>query len=187
VQVFCPRTLQCKSFALRLSTSAQAPRPSAPAGGGAAPERQLAFEGPKGRLLQVLKTCSVVNLCASALSSPAAVLLSTTGTPTTRLLMMGTVVAFSVSTTAMLHVATKPYVLSIHKVGPTRIAIETVSFLGGRSAREHELAALGPAGESMLFANLSADGHSYYLDPLGVDSDEAVMRQVREAAEMKPS
>lgn len=142
---------------------------------------QLVFQGPKAGILRVLKACSVANLCLCALSSPAAVLLSTTGTPTTRLLMMGTVVAFSVSTTAMLHVATKPYVVSIRSVSPSRLEIATVGFLGRPRAREYALASLGPASSSMLFANLAAGGHPLYVDPLGEVRDERLMEPVRAA------
>lgn len=131
----------------------------------------------------MLKACSVANLCFSVLSSPVAVLLSTTGSPSTRLMMMGTVVAFSVSTTAMLHLATKPYVVSIHSVAPGRVAIATVGFFGHAHSSQYDLASLGPAGSSMLFANLAADGQPLYVDPLGEVHDAGVMAVVRKASQ----
>ncbi|KAG8468857.1 hypothetical protein KFE25_007375 [Diacronema lutheri] len=147
---------------------------------------QPVFDGPKAGILRLLKACSVANLAFSVVSSPAAVVLSTAGTPTTRLLMMGTVVAFSVSTTALLHLATKPYVVSIHRVAPSRVSVATVGFFGHARAREYELAALGPAGSAMLFANMAAaDGTSFYVDPVGEVRDEATMALVRKAMERK--
>ncbi|KAJ1617319.1 hypothetical protein T492DRAFT_1100559 [Pavlovales sp. CCMP2436] len=163
--------------------------------------RTLVFEGPKAGILRTLKTCSVANLFLSLLSSPVAVLVSETGTPSTRALMMGIVVLFSVTTTAGLHIATKPYVLAIHRISngrgaagdnipkletsaeDIRLSIATVTFFGGSSARELDLAALGPASSFMIFANMSAAGIPYYVDPLGTVLDESTMAAVRTAAD----
>jgi hypothetical protein len=183
-----------------LCSGAPPPPTAAPSAAAAPPNADArAFEGPKATLLQVLKACSAANLALSLLSAPAAVLLSTAGTPTTRLMLMSTVVVFSVSTTAMLHYATKSYVLALHKAGEGRVRVETVTFWGGRSSRVHHLDALGPAGDSALFANLAAretartaggggggggGSRGYYLDPVGQVLDEATMRAVYARAEL---
>lgn len=140
---------------------------------------KLVFEGPKAQILRILKGCSVANLVFSLASAPAVVLLSTSGTPTSRALLIATVVGFSVTTTAMLHVASKPYVTSIHALPDARVRISTVSFLASIASHDVSLAELGPAGSLRLFGNMRlADGRSLYVDPVGIVHDEVAMREI---------
>mmetsp|Transcript_21918 Transcript_21918/g.56397 ORF Transcript_21918/g.56397 Transcript_21918/m.56397 type:complete len:207 (-) Transcript_21918:215-835(-) len=163
-----------------LSTRADVAAASPPNVVGSAPKppAKLIFEGPKASILQILKGCSIANLAFSLASAPAVVLLSTSGSPTSRALLIATVVTFSVSTTAMLHVASKPYVTAIHALPESRVRISTVSFLARISSQDVALAELGPAGSLRLFANMTVSGRSLYVDPVGVTHDEEAMRKI---------
>ena len=133
--------------------------------GAASNGRQLVYEGPLSRSIQLVKVFSLSTALATVVATPILMLYGKESVPLVgKVAIATTILLAGTSTTFLLHWITKVYVHKMfYNVATETFIVETMSMLARRRETELKLNEIRLAKESTAFTTFQGKGKKYFL------------------------
>ena len=128
-------------------------------------DRQLVYEGPLSRSVQLVKVFSLSTAFATIVATPILMIYGKESVPVAGKMAIGaTIVTAGTSTTFLLHWMTKVYVHKMFYSATTEtFIVETMSMFARRKETEFKLNEIKLAKEPTAFTTFQAQGKKYFL------------------------
>ena len=128
-------------------------------------DRQLVYEGPLSRSVQLVKVFSLSTALATVVATPILMIYGKQSVPVIGKMAIGaTILIAGTSTTFLLHWMTKVYVHKMFYNAMTEtFVVETMSMLARRKETEFKLNEIKLAKEPTAFTTFQAQGKKYFL------------------------
>jgi transmembrane protein 70 len=128
-------------------------------------ERQLVYEGPLSRSVQLVKVFSLSTALATVVATPILMIYGKESVPVIgKMAIAATILVAGTSTTFLLHWMTKVYVHKMfYNAATETFIVETMSMLARRKETEFKLNEIRLAKEPTAFTTFQAQGKKYFL------------------------